>query len=776
MHSVLYEKAAMDLLRDLTPAQQQAVMHIDGPLLVLAGPGSGKTRVITRRVVYLLQSGIKPWNILAITFTNKAAGEMRKRVADLVPNHRVQLSTFHSLGVRLLRQYADRLELNRNFTIFDQSDREAIIKEALGSANVDSVSFNADRVQAAISKAKNELKSPEAYARTARDYFQETIAKVYPLYEQRMRSVNAMDFDDLLYWLAVLLRQFPDAREELDARFRYIMIDEYQDTNYAQYVIAKHLSQDYPNLCVVGDPDQSIYKFRGSDIRNILDFERDFPEAKIITLDRNYRSTKTILAAADSLIAHNRKRKPKTLVTENQQGERIQLLMFASGLDEAQGLAKHVKALVANKGYEYHDIAIFLRMNALSRALETAFIKNRIPYQIVRGLAFFERKENKDVLAYLRLLVNPQDDLSFRRAVNVPARGVGETSLGRLEEYALGRDISMFAAALDVEKMPEIKGKAAKGLQEFSKLIAELRSMLEQPAGDVIRALLDRSGYRKMLQGTGDPDDLERLANVEELITAANEFETEAADRTEGEVNRPASEGGSLAAFLEHITLRSDQDALKDQVDQVAIMTLHAAKGLEFPVVIMPALEQGILPHERSLDKHEELEEERRLAFVGITRAKKELILSHAEYREFRGANLSAIPSPFLDELPKDVIKEQRIASELDKYLDADSDVYEKYRVDRPDWRGTAPSRRGRSEKPSFASLKTGAELAGLSTTSPGKKDINAFKVGATVKHDTYGLGSIKEVSGLGAGRRVKVRFGSGERTFILEKAPLRVV
>jgi len=760
----------MDLLHDLTPAQRDAVTTTEGPLLVLAGPGSGKTRVITRRVAYMLTQGIKPWNILAITFTNKAAGEMRKRVTDIFPSHRVWISTFHSLGVRLIKQYADRLGMTPNVTIYDQADRLAVVKNALAAANLDSSSFSPDKVSAAISRAKNELKSPEMFAGSAKDYFEQSVARVYPVYEKLLRAANGLDFDDLLYWLAYLLRKFADVRTDLDARFRYVMIDEYQDTNYAQYVIARQLAQDYPNLCVVGDPDQSIYKFRGSDIRNILDFERDFPNAKVVTLDRNYRSTRSILAAADSLIAHNRKRKPKKLLTQNQEGAPVTLLTFASGLDEAQGLAKRINEKV-KEGYQYREIAVFLRMNALSRVLETSFIKARVPYQIVRGLAFFERKENKDILAYLRLLVNPQDTVSFRRAVNVPARGIGETSLQRLEDYALPREMSLLAAAGEVQKIPDIKGKAARGLEDFATLMAALRTVLEQPAAEVIRAVIARSGYRKMLTSTGDSEDQGRLENIEEIITAADEFEAELAGRSEGEVNRPAAEGGSLAAFLEHITLRSDQDAHDADVDQVSIMTLHAAKGLEFPVVFLPALEQGILPHERSLNNSEELEEERRLAFVGITRAEKELILSHAEYREFRGSTLCAIPSPFLDELPQDAMEKQRVKSDLDNYLGSTGNR----RYDQPTIR--SPMQRPPTPKPTFASLRTGAELAGLTTPAPaGGKDLNAFVVGATVRHATYGLGAIKEVSGMGAGKRVKVRFGSGDKTFIVEKAPLEVV
>src|SRR5438874_1852572 len=380
-----------ELLADLTPAQREAVTHFEGPLLILAGAGSGKTRVITRRVAWLLHQGVKPWNILAITFTNKAAAEMRQRVEALVPHSRVWVSTFHSLGARLLRQYAERLVLQRNFTIYDQQDRNRLVKAALDASNIDSVRFTPERIEAAISKAKNQLLNPERYASQANDFFTQTVAHVYPVYEKKLRDANAVDFDDLLLWPALALRHDAELRGELDSRFRFVLIDEYQDTNQAQYAIARGLSVDQPNLCVVGDPDQSIYKWRGSDIRNILDFERDFPNTRVITLERNYRSTKSILAVASHLIGHNRQRKPKELVTENPLGRPVTALTFETGLDEADAIGRRIRDSVQMQGRSYRDYAVFLRINALSRGLEAAFLKNRIPYQIVRGLAFFER-------------------------------------------------------------------------------------------------------------------------------------------------------------------------------------------------------------------------------------------------------------------------------------------------------------------------------------------------------------------------------------------------
>ena len=449
-------------LEDLTESQREAVLQTEGPLLILAGPGSGKTRVITRRIAHLIHEGVKPYQILAITFTNKASTEMRQRVEALIPNKGMWISTFHAFGVRLLRTYADRLSLDKNFTIYDQPDRIRMTKNALELAQVDGNRFTADAIQSAISKAKNQLLTPDKYAATADDFFSKVVAQVYEVYEKKMRAANALDFDDLLLWPALALKHDPDLRAELDARFRYVLIDEYQDTNRAQYAIAHGLSQDFPNLCVVGDPDQSIYKWRGADIRNILDFERDFPNAKVITLRENFRSTKTILQVADQLIVHNKRRKPKTLTTDNAVGSPVRVLEFETALDEAAQIAQRICAEVTAGKHRYRDYALFLRINALSRNLEAAFIRAQVPYQMVRGLAFFDRKENKDIIAYLRLLVNPRDDVSFGRAVNEPARGVGKTSLEHLQAYAEPRDLSLMEAIGAPRQHSQHQGKGGR--------------------------------------------------------------------------------------------------------------------------------------------------------------------------------------------------------------------------------------------------------------------------------------------------------------------------
>jgi DNA helicase-2/ATP-dependent DNA helicase PcrA len=731
-----------DYLADLTPAQREAVTHFEGPLLVLAGAGSGKTRVITRRVAYLIQHGVKPQQVLAITFTNKAAGEMRQRIEALVPGGRVWISTFHSLGARLLRQYAGRLGLEPNFTIYDQADHNRLVKDALEEAGVDNVRFTPERIGSAISKAKNQLLGPERYADKADDFFKQAVARVYPVYEKKLRAANALDFDDLLLWPALALKHDAELRAELDARFRFVLIDEYQDTNTAQYVIARQLSVDQPNLCVVGDPDQSIYAWRGSDIRNILDFERDFPNARVIPLDRNYRSTQRILRAASHLIAHNRQRKPKDLVTDNEPGRPVTVLTFETSQDEADGLGRCIREAVEKGGRRYRDFALFLRINALSRTLESAFVRQRVPFQIVKGLAFFERKENRDVLAYLRLLLNPRDDLSFLRAVNEPARGIGKVSLEHLRTYAQPRELSLLAAATEVNRIPAIKGKAAAGLRDFAVLMQELGKLSEAAPEEVIRQVLDRSGYRQVLKGSTDVEDQERLANIEELITAAQQFAGEDGSRT-------------IADFLENITLASDVDGWDDRQDCVSIMTLHAAKGLEFPVVYMVAVEQGLLPHERSLRENEDVEEERRLAFVGMTRAKEELYLSHVRLREFRGRADYTVPSMFLDELPADEVE----------VLDLSAGAAGTARaID--EWRGGSPA------------AEEGWVAAGVRTASAARAGKEAGYVeGMLVRHDTYGHGKVTEVSGSGALRKVKIRFSAaGERTFLAAKAKLAIV
>lgn len=730
-----------ELLSGLNDSQRSAVMHGEGPLLILAAAGSGKTRVITRRIAFLMSQGIRASSILAITFTNKAALEMRKRVDALVPGHRVHISTFHSFGVRMLRQYADRLNLQKDFTIYDQSDRAKLTKIAMEDAGVNPERFTPDSVSGAISKAKNQLLGPEKYAQQAHDFFAQAVSHVYPAYEKRLRESNAVDFDDLLYWPALAMRNNAELRAELDSRYKYVMIDEYQDTNQAQYSIACSLAKDYPNLCVVGDPDQSIYKFRGSDIRNILDFERDFPDATVLTLGENYRSTRPILHAADHLIRHNTQRKPKPLVAVRTGGAPVSVVQFENGSDEADGIARLIQKEVQSGKKTYRDYAVFVRMNALTRGLENAFSRHRVPYQIVKGLAFFDRKEIRDVLSYLRLLVNPQDNISFLRAVNEPARGIGKVTLEHLANHAESRGMSLLAASSEVSRIGAIKGKAALALRDFALLMRELGELLENPPHEVITSTLDSSGYREMLRTSTDPDDQDRLANIEEMISAARQFKVD--DREP-----------NLADFLENIALASDTDAHDGDKDSVSVMTLHAAKGLEFPVVFMMAMEQGILPHDRSLENNEELQEERRLAFVGITRAMSELYLTNARMRDFRGAAMFTSPSMFISELPASEIRQIEEGS-----------------------RNAMASMTGRQSSPSSMSRGWMPERKPPAPVAPLAPKTGQLAEGMMVKHPTYGQGRIVEISGNGALKRVRIRFlTAGERAFIADKVQLEII
>src|SRR5271166_3433809 len=633
------DSLAMDLLADLTPQQREAVTHTSGPMLVLAGAGSGKTRVITRRVAHLLQSGATPEQVLAITFTNKAAGEMRERIEQLVPGSRVWVGTFHGFCARLLRIHARLLGLDPGFTIYDQADRLRAVKEVMDQIAGDDARVSPDRVEAAISRAKNDLVSPHVLKQRARDENGLLIAQVFAAYEEKLRNSSAVDFDDLLGHVVTILKDHGDVRASLDRRYRYVLVDEYQDTNLAQYAIVRALSVDHPNLCVTGDPDQSIYGWRGANLANILEFERDYPSCRVVKLERNYRSTKNILSVADHLIRFNRNRKPKSLVTENPRGAPVELTVYARETDEAEGIAGKIDSLVREGEFRFSDIAVFCRMTALTRPIEQAFRSAKVPYQIVGGVSFYERQEVKDVLSYLNLMANPKDDLAFARIVNVPPRGLGKTSLDHLVEAARQRRIPLLAMARQAGQVEGLKDKATRGLLEFTGLVEELVTLCDHPAEEVIRQLLERTGYRTYLTGETRDNGEDRLANLDELISAAREFDQD-------------HPGASIHDFLAEVTLSSPIDRWDQQTGTVTLMTLHAAKGLEFPVVFVNALEEGLLPHSRANDDNKQLEEERRLLFVGITRAQRELYLSRCRIRTFRGQQQATLPSRFLEELP----------------------------------------------------------------------------------------------------------------------------
>jgi DNA helicase-2/ATP-dependent DNA helicase PcrA len=739
----------MDLLSDLTAAQREAVTHLDGPLLVLAAAGSGKTRVITRRVAYMLQTGIPGNSVLALTFTNKAAGEMRGRIEALAPNAGVWVGTFHGLCARLLRQYAPLVGLDRGFTIYDKADRVRAIKQVMETLDLDGLSVTPEKAEAAISRAKNDMVPPERFAaRYESDHVSAVVARVYKSYQKRLGALSAVDFDDLLVHLVTVLREHRDVRAQLDARYRYILVDEYQDTNKAQYEIVHDLAIDDPNLCVTGDPDQSIYGWRGANLNNILDFEHDYPGCKVVKLERNYRSTKNILRVADHLIRFNKKRKPKALTTENPDGPPVALTVYATEKDEADGVASKVAELVREGEFGFRDVAVFCRITALTRGFESAFRALKVPYQVVGGVSYYERQEIKDVLAYLNLMANPKDDLAFLRVVNVPPRGVGKASLDRLSERARELELPLLAMSRQAASVSGLKDRAARSLRDFGLLMDELAALRDHAAEETVRQVLSLSGYHAHLEADKQDGGEDRLANVDELVSAARDFDRE-------------HPGASVLEFLEEISLASAVDRWKDEAGAVTLMTLHAAKGLEFPVVFIVGLEQNILPHSRANENLSELEEERRLFFVGITRARRELYLSHCRIREFRGQRSATIPSLFVDELPAEAI-EARDVSEYGANVS-----FSARRLAEPRPWTPAPSLGG-------FRITTAAALAGGDPSGPAT-DLSAFRPGVSVLHPEYGLGRIVAIEGAGPNRKGRVAFTiAGEKTFILAKSPLR--
>ncbi|QDT69163.1 ATP-dependent DNA helicase PcrA [Planctomycetes bacterium MalM25] len=757
-----------DPLANLNPAQREAVEHVDGPMLILAGPGSGKTRVVTHRVANLLRQGVPAWQILALTFTNKAAAEMRQRIGRLAPGERVWVSTFHRFGAKMLRQHAERVGLDPNYTIYDASDARQTLKRVVESLKIPTLGYTPDRIAGAISNAKNKLIGPEEYRPKTGSPLSEIVAAVYPAYQKRLLASSAVDFDDLLLHIARLLHDDSDLRAQLDERFRYVMVDEYQDTNRAQYVLLRALSVDHPNLAATGDPDQSIYGWRGADLNNILEFESDYPGVKVVRLEQNYRSTPAILSVADTLISHNQRRKPKSLFTENPDGPPVRLATYASGDDEARGVAAAITEAVRSGRRRYSDFAIFYRVNALSRTVERVMRQQQIPFQMVRGQEFYQRKEIKDVLAYCQLMNNPKDDLAFERTVNTPARGVGAKTIERLSDYAYRHGLSLLDAARDAPQVEGLSKRAATLVGKFVDIINRLDAYAAGPAEEAVGAVLELSGYREHLAKSESEEDLNRLANIEELLTDARQFDEQMEEEEGAESN--------LEAYLERTWLVNETDGWDDDGDKVTLMTLHAAKGLEFPAVFLLAVEDGILPHERSAQDPTQLEEERRLAFVGVTRAEQELQLSHALRRDYRGQRRIAIPSSFLMEIPTDQMELDQTTPTDELGLAPDDLV--------GDW-GAAPEEEVYQQEPSEpeappstgdpSAVTTGAAL--LSAGGLGAKRVSpdVFKIGMAVEHPELGVGKVITLSGNGKGRRAAVLFPEhGEKRFVLAFSPLR--
>jgi DNA helicase-2/ATP-dependent DNA helicase PcrA len=741
---------------ELTRVQRTAVEHIDGPLLILAGPGSGKTRVVTHRIAHLLDQDVPDDQVVALTFTNKAAEEMRARVERLVPDRAVWVSTFHRFCARLLRSYAPQVGLDRGFTIYDTSDSLRALKHVLETGPHDVHPFSPPQVASEISWAKNNLIGADQYEPRIGKPIQAAVAQIYGPYRKKLLDSSAVDFDDLLLHVATLLRENPEIRQSLDQRFRYILVDEYQDTNLAQYAILRALSHDYPNLAATGDPDQSIFGWRGANLNNILGFENDFPDVRVVRLEQNYRSTKNILRVADALIANNVRRKHKQLFTENDAGRPVQLVCYPTAKDESEAIVARIASDIANGRRRARDFAILYRTNALSRSLEMAFAEFGVPYQLVRGVEFFHRKEVKDVLAYLQLVNNPRDDVALRRTINTPARGIGKKSLDELVAYAHRRGMPLLDAAMAAEEISTLSKRAVSALRTFTAVIDQLALRITSPLEEVVGLVLSLTSYREHLESSGSDEDMDRLANIEELLTVAREFDER------------CGEDANLEMFLEQIALVNDTDEWTQSVDRVTLMTLHAAKGLEFPIVFMIAVEDKLLPHDRGRDDPNEVEEERRLMFVGMTRAERELHLSMARRRDFRGQRRTSAPSPFLMELPRNEMEVIDLG-----WTQYDHDEPE---IEEPQYRSRPSSRSASSDLDEVPALTTAAELASgkQAVANAAAIDVEVFHVGMPVTHPEYGLGKIAALSGRGPKRIATVNFAtSGQHRFRLKESSL---
>jgi len=744
------------LLTDLTAPQREAVAHNAGPLLVLAGAGSGKTRVITRRIAYLIhRHDVAPWQVLAITFTNKAAGEMRDRVAALVSPRQAaaaSISTFHSFCARVLRQYSDRIGLPPGYTIYDTADQKRAIKQAVEAVDLNTSNFPPAKTLGAISQAKNDMLDADAYAKQAGDFFTRNIAKIYHAYTRILQRNKAVDFDDLLLKTVDLLRGEQDVLDQMRDRYRYILIDEYQDTNHVQFVLAHMLAGERRNLMATGDPDQSIYSWRGADIRNILDFEQQYPDCTIVRLEQNYRSTKSILAAADALIRNNEARRHKDLWTDNEAGDPVHVVTCYDQEHEAKWIAQTFEQWRDEMELSWSDFAIFYRVNALSRSLEDELRRSSIPYQVARGTSFYDRKEIKDMLAYLQVIANPADEVNLLRIINTPARGISDKTQKMLQAHAAKSNSTVHEMLYEAEHVPSLNTRAVNSVLKFAKLLRRWRwfADLEAKPSDgaeedkphTLRGLVENVLRESGLQDhyaseKSDPDD-ERLMNLGELVTAAQEFDATFEERLEP--GQEATVAARLLAYLEQVSLVADIDSLEEGSGAVTLMTLHAAKGLEYPVVAIAGVEDGLLPHERSQSSETQMEEERRLCFVGITRAQRRLVLLRAKLRTVFGQKIPTMESRFLGELPAEQIE---AIDASDDYLAGDDDLTD-------------------TSGPSGGMLDRAARR---------------FPPGTLVQHDRFGLGRVEDVSAQGSHTKARIRFEqAGTKTLILQYAPLTVL
>ena len=765
----------MSIYDKLNEPQREAVYHTDGPLLILAGAGSGKTRVLTHRIAYLIgERGVNAWNILAITFTNKAAEEMRQRVDNLVGfgAESVWVSTFHSACVRILRRFIDRLGYENHFTIYDTDDQKTLIKEVCRKVDVDTKVFKERSLLSAISSAKNEMILPDEFELNAGgDFAKMKIAKVYREYEAQMKANNALDFDDLLVKTVQLLQTQPDVLESYQERFRYIMVDEYQDTNTVQFQLVSLLAGKYKNLCVVGDDDQSIYKFRGANIRNILDFEHEFPDAKVIKLEQNYRSTGNILNAANSVIANNRGRKEKSLWTENGEGELIRLRQFDTAFDEADFIGEDIKSAV-RQGGSYNDSAVLYRTNAQSRLLEEKFIAMNIPYKIVGGVNFYARREIKDLLAYLKTIDNGRDDVAVRRIINVPKRGIGLTTINRIQESATERGIGFYEALLAPGLIAGV-GRSATKLDSFAALIEYFKTLAEEMnITDLLQEVIEKTGYIESLENEDKEEAKTRKENIDELISKAATYEESCQDK---------DEKATLSGFLEEVALVADIDSLDEDQEHVVLMTLHSAKGLEFPRVYLAGMEDGLFPGYMSINAgdREELEEERRLCYVGITRAEQELTLTSARRRMVHGETQYNPMSRFVKEIPRELLDTGNKKFTQETEMPAQQNTYararEAFRAQAfaGAFGGMTPVKNQGAGKPltgsqALASLQKGSQLAA------GGNGPLGYEVGDRVRHVKFGEGTVTDIKEGGRDHEVTIEFDSvGTRKMFAKFAKL---
>lgn len=736
-----------ELLNGMNPRQKEAVLHTDGPLLLMAGAGSGKTRVLTHRIAYLIEEKeVNPWNILAITFTNKAAKEMKERVNAILASggEDVWVSTFHSMCVRILRRDVDFIGYNRNFTIIDSSEQLTLMKRILKELNIDPKKYDPRSILGTISQAKNSLQTPQDFAKMQGSYYEEIAAKCYAAYQKELQYNQCMDFDDLIMNTIRLFEEHPDSLTYYQNKFHYIHVDEYQDTNHAQYTLVNLLAGRFRNLCVVGDADQSIYGWRGADMQNILDFEKDYPDAAVILLEQNYRSTKNILSAANQVIENNSNRKPKNLWTENKEGNKITYYRADNERDETRFIVDRLQEEIRSNHRNYGDFAILYRTNAQSRVMEETLLKANIPYKMVGGHKFYDRKEIKDILAYLNVLVNPQDSISFERIVNSPKRGIGPGSIEKLRSFASLHEWPLLEAAQNVD-LANIGGKAGQQLGAFGEMIQEVTQMIPYlTVTELTKEVLDRSGYLEDLKIQNTLEAQARIENLEEFLTVTQEFDKQFEQQNEEDADAPEEK---LTVFLNDLALVSDIDNLEEDASQVTLMTLHAAKGLEFPVVFLIGLEEGVFPLSRALMEESELEEERRLAYVGITRAEEALYLTNAFSRTLYGRTQYNRPSRFVEEIDQELLEIEGM---------------------RP-----TPKKTPVFAKKTAYSYKQ-PETAVVPSKSATGGENNSWKPGDKVKHKKWGLGTVVRVSGTSKDLELDVAFPSqGVKRLLAAFAPI---